>query len=72
MRFHFLIVNTHLRVLVEYLHKERSDRAGPKFVKQNGVQIISIQKTQVLTTHESNICIIVEFLVKQDDVQIER
>ena len=40
--------------LIEYLHKESSDIGGPKFVKQNGVQITStsIQRTHVLTTHE--------------------
>ena len=37
---------------VGYLSKESSDIQGPKFVKQNGVHILSIQKTQVLTTHE--------------------
>ena len=39
-------------ISVEYLHTESSDIEGLKFVKQNGVQILSIQKTQVLTTHE--------------------
>ena len=31
---------------LEYLHKESSDKEGPKCVKQNAVQILSIQKTQ--------------------------
>ena len=35
-----------------YLYKESSDIGGPKFVKQNGVQILSIEKTQVFTMHE--------------------
>ena len=36
---------------IEYLHTESSDIEGPKFVKQNDVQILSIQKTQILVTH---------------------
>ena len=37
---------------LEYLHKESSDRRGPQFVKHNGIQILFIQKAQVLTMLE--------------------
>ena len=43
--------------------------AGPKFVEQNGIQIISIQKSQVLTMHEYKSCIIVGISVKQNGIQ---
>ena len=46
------VPNLVLSAMLEYLYIESSDIEGPKFVKQNGVQILSIQKTHVLTTHE--------------------
>ena len=36
---------------IEYLHTESSDIDTPKLVKQNDVQILSIQNTQILITH---------------------
>ena len=48
---------------VESLYKQSSAMRGLKVWKQNGVQILSIEKTQVLTMHEyNNNCITVEFL----------
>ena len=35
---------------------------GSEIWPQNGVQILSIQRTQVLTTHEKKSCVIEEFL----------
>ena len=37
---------------VESLYKESSAMRGLKVWKQNGVQVLSIEKTQVLTMHE--------------------
>ena len=37
---------------IESLYKESSAMRGLKVWKQNGVQIHSIEKTQVLTMHE--------------------
>ena len=37
---------------IESLYKESSAMRGLKVWKQNGVQILSIEKTQVLTMHE--------------------
>ena len=37
---------------LESLYKESSAMRGLKVWKQNGVQILSIEKTQVLTMHE--------------------
>ena len=50
--------NVHL----ESLYKESSAMRGLKFWKQHRIQILSIEKTQVLTMHEYNNCITVEFL----------
>ena len=38
--------------ILEYLHKESSDIRGSEIWLKDGAQILSIQRTQVHTTHE--------------------